>query len=243
MNFLAFAVPEYLTFGDKGFADELAWGAVKSLQIAVLAYALGLVIGLAGSTGKLYGPKWLRKFLAGYTTVVRAVPELVLILLLYFAGTDGLNRLLALLGFEPVTLNGLAAAVIVLGFVQGAYSIEVMRAAIQAVPVGQIEAARAYGMSGWGMMRRIVFPAMLPNALPGLANLWLVVIKDTALIAVVGASPELAAATKTAAGYTKHYLVIYCVTAAIYLAITLISNQGLSRLERYVRRGQARVAH
>ena len=242
MDLAVSIIPEYLYFGPKGFADELAWGAFRTLEIAFFAYALGLIIGLLGAVGKLYGPRWLQNLLNGYTTFVRAVPELVLILLLYFAGTDGLNQLLQLMGFQPVSVNGLVAAIAVLGFVQGAYSTEVIRAAIQAIPQGQIEAARAFGMSGFGMMRRIVFPAMLPNALPGLANLWMVVIKDTALIAVVGASPELAAATKNAAGFTKHYLIFYLVAGAIYLAITLVSNQLLGKLERYVRRGQHRLA-
>jgi polar amino acid transport system permease protein len=242
MIYVAAAVSEYMGFGDKGFADELFFGALRTLQIASLAYVLGLVLGLAGAPGKLYGPKWLRYFLSAYTTFVRAVPELVLILLLYFAGTDGLNAILGLVGIEPVGMNGLAAAVVVLGFVQGAYSTEVIRAAILALPTGQIEAARSFGMSGLQLLRRIVYPAMLPNALPGLANLWLVVIKDTALIAVVGASPELAAATKGAAGYTKHYLVFYLLAAAIYLAMTLVSNQLIDRLETYVRRGQRRFA-
>jgi polar amino acid transport system permease protein len=238
MIYLAATVSEYLSFGDKGFADELMWGALRSLEIALLSYVLGLTIGLAGACGKLYGPEWLRRVLAAYTTIVRAVPELVLILLLYFVGTDGLNALLATLGIGPVVLNGLAAAVVVLGLVQGAYSIEVIRAAIQAVPVGQIEAAKAFGLSGWQQVRRIIFPAMLPNAMPGLSNLWLVVIKDTALIAVVGASPELAAATKSAAGYSKHYLAFYLVSAAIYLSMTLLSNQFLARIEHVMRRGQ-----
>ncbi len=242
MIFLAATVSEYLSFGDKGFADELFYGALRTLQIAVLAYMFGLAIGLAGATGKLFGPKWLRKFLEGYTTFVRAVPELVLILLLYFAGTDALNAVLSIIGVGPVVMNGLAAAVVVLGLVQGAYSTEVIRAAIQALPVGQIEAAKAYGMSGWQMVRRVIYPAMLPNALPGLANLWLVVIKDSALIAVVGASPELAAATKGAAGYTKHYLVFYLIAAAIYLLMTLASNQVIARIERFVRRGQRSYA-
>jgi polar amino acid transport system permease protein len=235
-------IPEYLHFGSKGFADELAWGALRTLQIAFFAYVLGLAIGLAGAAGKLYGPRAAQLFMEAYTTFVRGVPELVLILLLYFAGTDGLNRVLLLLGMGPVEVSGLVAAIVVLGFVQGAYATEVIRAAIVAVPVGQVEAARAYGMSGLQVMRRIILPAMLPNALPGLANLWMVVIKDTVLIAVVGASPELAAATKNAAGYTKHYLTFYLVSGAIYLAITLVSNQLLARLEAHVRRGQAQLA-
>jgi polar amino acid transport system permease protein len=126
--------------------------------------------------------------------------------------------------------------------VQGAYSTEVLRGAIQAIPTGQLEAAKAYGMTTFQTFNRVIFPAMLPNAIPGLANLWLVVIKDTALIVVTGASAELAQATKNAAGYTKRYFLFYLVAGMIYLAMTLASNVLIEKLERYVRRGQPKLA-
>ena len=229
--------PEILAFGDTGYGDELAWGALTSLQIAFLAYALGLAIGTIGALAKLNGSRLTQIILNGYTTLVRAVPELVLILLLYYAGTTALNALLEPLSFGSVTMSGFVAAVGVLGFVQGAYSTEVLRAAIQAIPLGQIEAARAYGMSPWLEFRRITLPSLLPFALPGLGNLWLIVTKDTALIAVVGYT-ELALATRQAAGNTKMYFTFFMVAGAVYLAITLVSQQGFGWLERRVRRGQ-----
>jgi polar amino acid transport system permease protein len=229
--------PEILSFGATGYGDELAWGAMISLSIAFLAYGLGVMIGIIGALGKLEGSKLTRTVLAGYTTLVRAVPELILILLLYYAGTSALNVLLAQLGIGAVAINGFIAAVFVLGFVQGAYSTEVLRAAIQAIPIGQMEAARAYGMSPWLEFRRITLPALLPFAIPGLANLWLIVTKETALIAVVGYT-ELALATRQAAGNTKMYLTFFLVAGAIYLTITLVSQQGFLWLERRVRRGQ-----
>ncbi len=118
-----------------------------SVAIAVLAYALGLLIGIIGALVKLEGSVLSRSIMNGYTTLVRAVPELILILILYYAGTATLNQLLEGAGFSAMAINGFAAAVLVLGFVQGAYSTEVLRAAIQAIPIGQIEAAKAYGMS------------------------------------------------------------------------------------------------
>jgi polar amino acid transport system permease protein len=229
--------PEILAFGDTGYGDELAWAALTSLQIAFLAYGLGLAIGTMGALAKLNGSRLTQIILGGYTTLVRAVPELVLILLLYYAGTTALNALLEPLGFGSVAINGFVAAVGVLGFVQGAYSTEVLRAAIQAIPLGQIEAARAYGMSPWLEFKRITLPSLLPFALPGLGNLWLIVTKDTALIAVVGYT-ELALATRQAAGNTKMYFTFFMVAGAIYLAITLVSQQGFGWLERRVRRGQ-----
>lgn len=229
--------PEILAFGPTGYGDELAWGALTSVEIAVLAYALGLLIGIIGALGKLHGSGLTRAILEGYTTLVRAVPELVLILLLYYAGTTALNAFLAQWGFGTFAINGFLAAVGVLGFVQGAYSTEVLRGAILAIPIGQLEAARAFGMSNWLEFRRVTLPSLLPFALPGLANLWLIVTKDTALIAVVGYT-ELALATRQAAGNTKMYLTFFLVAGAIYLAITLVSQQGFGWLERRMRRGQ-----
>ena len=231
-----------LSWGNSGYGDELILGAVWTLVISALSYWFGLAIGILGAAGKLYGPDWLKRFLNGYTTLVRAVPELVLLLLLYYAGTDAVNSLLAGFGTGPIQVNGLASAVWVLGFVQGAYSIEVIRAAILAIPHGQIEAARAYGMSGLLMARRIILPATIPFALPGLANLWLIVTKDSALVSVVGGISELSMATRQAAGVTKQYLLFYLVTAFIYLAITLCSNQLFNWLENRARRGQRKLA-
>jgi len=229
--------PEILAFGDTGYGDELAWGTLITLSIAMLAYAVGIFIGFIGAMGKLQGSPLTRNILTGYTTLVRAVPELVLILILYYAGSTALNLLLESLGFGSFAINGFVAAVFVLGFVQGAYSTEVLRGAIQAIPIGQIEAARAYGMSPLLEFRRVTLPAMLPFALPGLANLWLIVTKDTALIAVVGYA-ELALTTRQAAGNTKMYLTFFLVAGAIYLAISLVSQRCFGWLEKRVRRGQ-----
>ncbi|TIS06818.1 MAG: ABC transporter permease subunit, partial [Mesorhizobium sp.] len=172
---------------------------------------------------------------------VRAIPELILIIGLYYAGTDGLNRILSSFGLPNVEINGFVAAIAVLGIVQGAYMTEVFRGAILAIPVGQIEAASSFGMRPWLRFRRIALPALIPNALPGLANLWMSVTKDSALIAVVGYQ-ELALATRIAAGNTKHYFLFFLVAAAVYLVITLVSNVVFGLLESRYRRGQPKTA-
>ena len=220
-----------------GWGGVLLSGAISTVEIALLAYFLGMVIGLLGAFGKLNGPRPVRTLLGGYTTIIRAVPELILVVSLYYAGTDGLNYLLDMMGVGPINVSGFVAAVFVLGFVQGAYHTEVMRAAILAIPIGQIEAARAFGMNGWKRFTRIIFPTMMANALPGLANLWMIIIKDSALVAVVGYQ-ELALATRQAAGMTKSYFMFYLAAGALYLLITLISNQVFKYAERHVRRGQ-----
>jgi polar amino acid transport system permease protein len=232
---------EMLSYGDKGYLDELVAGAIKTIIISVFAYAFGISLGLLGAVGKLSGGRILRWILDGYTTIFRAVPELVLIMLLYYAGTDGLNRIMILFGIGPIQLNGVAVAIFVLGFVQGAYSTEVLRAAIQAVPLGQTEAAKAYGMAPFTAFRRITLPAMLPYAIPGLANLWLNITKDSALVSVVG-TIELANATRVAAGGAKYYLTFYLIAALFYWTISIVSNSAFKTLENRVRRGQPKLA-
>ncbi len=223
-----------------GWGGNLLRGLLHSLQIALGAFGMGLIIGTLGAYGKLYGSPLVRDLAGIYTTIVRAVPELVLILLLYYAGTDLINRTLEMAGYQRIDVSGLVAGIVVLGFVQGAYATEVLRGAIKAIPFGEIEAARAYGMSPTLMMRRITLPSMLPYALPGLANLWLIATKDTALLAVVGFS-ELTLETRQAAGTTKAYFLFFIAAGALYLLITLFSNVLVARIEKWARRGMPSI--
>jgi polar amino acid transport system permease protein len=160
---------------------------------------------------------------------------------LYYAGTDALNQILTAMGRPPTDINGLVAGIYVLGIVQGAYSTEVLRGAIQAIPIGQLEAARAFGMRPWQRFTRVILPAMIPNAVPGMANLWLNVTKDSALLAVVGFG-ELMLETRQAAGSTKQYFLFYVAAALLYLLLTQVSLQVFRLIERRQRRGQAKVA-
>lgn len=227
-----------LALSPPGWGGVLLTGFLHSIEIAIGGYLLGLVLGIGGAMGKLYGGPITRDLMEIYTTVVRAVPELVLILILYYAGTDLLNQLLALMGKGPVDISGLVAGIFVIGVVQGAYQTEVIRGAIKSIPAGQIEAARAYGMSPFKVLRRVTLPAMLPYAIPGLANLWLIATKDTALLAVVGFS-ELTLVTRQAAGTTKHYLMFFIAAGCLYLLLTLVSNLVIRQIERRARRGMA----
>jgi len=229
---------DLLALSPPGWGGVLLAGFAASLQLAIGGFTLGLLIGVGGAFGKLYGGPIVRDLLEVYTTVIRAVPELVLILLLYYAGTDAINALLMMAGLPRVDISGLVAGIFVIGVVQGAYSTEVLRGAIKAVPPGQIEAARAYGMSPLRTLRRITLPAMLPYAIPGLSNLWLIATKDTALLAVVGFS-ELTLVTRQAAGSTKAYMLFYCTAGLMYLTLTLVSNQVIARIEKRARRGIA----
>lgn len=232
---------DLLSLAPPGWGGVLLTGALATVLISSGAYLVGMVLGLFGALGKLSGFRPLQFLLNAYTTIIRAVPELILIVALYYAGTDGLNRILAWAGLGPVEVNGLVAAVAVLGFVQGAYMTEVLRGAILAIPVGQLEAAKAFGMRPAMRFRRIVLPGLIPNALPGFANLWMSVIKDSALIAVVGYQ-ELALAARVAASNTKEYMVFFLAAAVLYLVITVMSNMLFSALEAYFRRGQRLIS-
>ena len=158
-------------------------------------------------------------------------------MLITFAAKDAVNHLLQLYGYAPVDFSGVAAGIVVLGVVQGAYSTEVLRGAILSVPAGQIEAARAMGMSPMLLARRITLPLMTSAAIPGLANLWLTVTKDTALLAVIGFI-ELTKATSLAAATTKAFLIFYLAAGVLYLLLSLVSGAIFSRIERWARRGQ-----
>lgn len=228
---------QLLSLSPPGWGANLLRGLVNSLKIAFGAFGFGLLIGLFGAYGKLYGGPVLRDLLAIYTTVIRAVPELVLILILYYVGTDLINKASSAMGYGRIEISGVVAGIWVLGIVQGAYSIEVLRGAIQAVPPGQIEAARAFGMPPVMTMWRVTIPAMMSFATPGLANLWLIATKDTALLAIVGFS-ELTLETRQAASSTRAYFTFFLAAGALYLIVTLCSGVVFAWIEKWARRGQ-----
>jgi polar amino acid transport system permease protein len=228
---------ELLSYGDRGWGDELLTGAWLTLQISSSAYLVGICIGLVGAGAKLSGFRPALWIADVYTTIVRAVPELLLIILLYYAGSSALKSLLVQLGFGGgVDVDPFFAAVSALGFVQGAYTTEIFRGAILSVPRGQMEAARAIGMGTMLRFRRILLPLMMRYALPGLSNLWLNILKDSTLVSVVGFS-DLLFTGKTAAGSTKLYFFFLSVTAVAFLVLNLWSNIVIYLIERRATRG------
>ena len=230
---------ELLALSPPGWGANLLRGLGNTILIALGAYSVGIVLGMLGAFGKLYGGALTRDLLGLYTTLVRAIPELVLILILYFAVTDLVNQAMLELGYDRIQINGVAAGIIVLGVVQGAYATEVLRGAIQSVPVGQIEAARAFGMTPLQVARRVTLPQMLPAAIPGMANLWMIVTKDTALLAVVGFN-ELVQESRQAAGTTKAFFTFFMAAGVLYLCMSLVSNQVFARIENWANKGTRR---
>ena len=231
-----------LRYGDLGWSDELLRGLGLTVQISLCAYAVGFCLGLLGAGAKLSHNIWLKRLADLYTTIIRAVPELLLILLLFYSGTGALTALLVGIGFAPedIQVSGFAAAVAALGFIYGAYMTEILRGAIQAVPKGQMEAARAFGMRPSLRFRRILFPLMLRYALPGMGNQWLNITKDSAYITVTGSVVELLSAGANAAGGTKEYLFFYSMTACVFLVLTVASMLALAALEKRLSRGMRR---
>ncbi|YCI06649.1 ABC transporter permease subunit (plasmid) [Ensifer sp. D2-11] len=219
-----------------GWIAAILRGAAITIAVGIASMAFGIVIGI--SCGLI---KWARLFpltlaVDFYTSVVRGIPELLIIYLLFFSSVEFVAQVAAAFGYQGLAGNGYAfvIAVTAIAAISGAYSTEVVRGALSAVPSGHIEAARALGISGGRIFRRIIAPQMLRIAVPGLNNVWQTTIKDTALVSVVGLQ-ELMRAAFVGAGSTRHPFIFYVIAAVAYLAITLVSQSGFDWIERLLR--------
>ena len=214
------------------YYTSILYGAVLTVGVSLAALLVSLVLGLAGAGAKLSGRPILVALATLYTTIIRGIPELVLMLLVFYGGTIGLNNLLEAMGSEAtVDINPFLAGVLTIGFIYGAYMTETFRGAILAIPKGQAEAAWAFGMGRTQTFMRITAPQMVRYALPGFTNNWLVLIKATALISLVGLQDMMARA-KSAGDATHEPFTYILAAAAIYLAITSVSLLVLRYLER-----------
>ena len=227
-------------FDFKGYGGLLIEGAAITLALIPPSLALGLVLGLAGALAKSSPSRVLRGIGQTYTTVIRGIPELLVVLFVFFALPVIVNNALTAAGARTqVTVSPFVAGVVALGLAYGAYATEVFRGALAALPKGQIEAARALGMSPHLTFRRIVLPQVWRLALPGLGNLLLVMMKDTSLVSVV-ALDELMRKAHVAAGATREPFTFFFAAALIYLFFTLIAEIGIARMERRAARGTGR---
>src|SRR5690606_31034652 len=215
-----------------GYGATILDGAWLTVQLALLSMLLAVVLGLFGAALRLSPMKWLALLGETYATVIRGIPELVLILLIFYGGQDLVNRVAPLLGHEDyIDINPFVAGVCTLGFIYGAYLSETFRGAFMAIPKGQGEAGMAYGMSPLRVFLRILVPQMIRLAIPGLTNNWLVLVKATALISLVGLQDMMARA-KSAGDATREPFTYILLAAAVYLAITSVSLLVLRYLER-----------
>ena len=220
-----------LSLGDHGWTDELLYGACLSVGIAASAYLIGLVLGLIGALAKLSKNKIAIGLASSYTTIIRSIPDILIIFLVYYSATDALRSLVGLTGLSSdFQLNGFVAAALSLGVVQGGYSTEVLRGAIVSVASGQSEAAFALGLTRRHTFFLVVLPQAVPLALPGLGNLWLIVLKESSLVSLIGFT-ELVLAGKMAAGASRHYLLFYSAVGAIFLVLSGLSMIALHYCE------------
>ena len=223
-----------------GFGDQLLQGAVVTIELALYSLFVGLILGLLGASAKLSSYKVLRWIAHGYTTIIRGIPELLTVLIIYFGATSVLMAIAGLFGYdEYIEVGAFAAGVIALGLTFGAYATEVFRGALQAIPKGQHEAATALGMGPIRKFYRIILPQVWRVALPGLGNLFLVLLKDTALVSVVGLDDTMRKAN-IAVSSTKEPFLFYLVAAFMYLALTIISMVFVSYMEKRASRGLTR---
>ena len=215
----------------QGYGPLLLNGTWQTVKLAVLSLAFAFVLGLLGAAAKLSKNRVSYSVGTLYTTLVRGVPDLVLMLLLFYSLQIWLNNLTDVLGWDQIDIDPFVAGVAVLGFIYGAYFTETFRGAFLAVPRGQLEAGVAYGMSGWQVFSRIMFPQMMRFALPGIGNNWQVLVKATALVSIIGLA-DIVKAAQDAGKSTFNMFFFILVAALAYLAITSASNFVLLMLER-----------
>ena len=216
-------------------------GSVMTVGVSLAALLVSIVLGLAGAAAKLSGRPALVALATVYTTLIRGIPELVLMLLIFYGGSIGLNHLMESLGSETVIdINPFVAGVLTIGFIYGAFMTETFRGAMLAIPKGQAEAAWAFGMSRSQTFIRITAPQMVRYALPGFTNNWLVLIKATALVSLIGLQ-EMTYLAKQASAATRSPFTFFLFTAALFLIYTTVSLVALKKLNARFSLGTQRV--
>lgn len=217
-------------------------GSLLTVAVSLCSLVVAVVLGLLGAVARLSGRPVAVALGTAYTSVIRGIPDLVLMLLVFYGGTMGLNHLMELMGSKrTVDINPFVAGVLTLGFIYGAYMTETFRGAILAIPKGQSEAAWAFGMGRTQTFLRIIAPQMVRYALPGFTNNWLVLIKSTALVSLIGLK-EMTYLSKQASAATRSPFEFFLFTAALFLVFTSVSLYLLRKINaRYslgTRRGQ-----
>lgn len=215
-----------------GYGPSLAQGTLLTLAVALGALAIAAILGLAFAAARLSRVPALRWLSLAYTTLIRGVPDLVMMLLVFYGGQLAVNALAQRLGHEDyIDVDPFLAGTLTIGFIFGAYLSESFRGAFLAVPAGQREAGLACGLTRGQVLRRIELPQMLRHALPALSNNWLVLVKSTAIVSVIGLNDMMLRAGH-AAGATREPFVFYLAAGAIYLAITSASELAFRALHR-----------
>ena len=222
---------ELLAFGDTGWGDELFRATLMTIAVSITAMIIGFSFAAIFTPLKLSKYKSLNLIANIYTTVIRGVPELLVIYLFFFGGSGAIMFVASMFGYnEYIEINAFVTGSFAIGIISGAYSTEVFRGAIQSIDKGQFEAANVLGFSKFKQFYKIILPQMLRLAIPNLSNVWQITLKDTSLISVTGLV-EIMRQSYIAAGSTRDPLFFYSFAAVLYLLLTFLSMKLINRLE------------
>ena len=228
---------ELLAFGDTGWGDELFYATLMTIAVAITAMLIGFFFALIFTPLKLSKNKFLNLIANTYTTIIRGVPELLVIYLFFFGGSAAVMFVASIFGYgEYIEINAFITGAFSIGIISGAYSTEVFRGAIQSIDTGQFEAANVLGLGKFGKFFKVILPQTLRLALPNLSNVWQITLKDTSLISVTGLV-EIMRQSYIAAGSTRDPLFFYSFAAVLYLLLTFLSMKLINRLEAKYSRG------
>jgi polar amino acid transport system permease protein len=225
-----------LSFGPDGWGDQLATGVLVTVLLALATLPLGLAVGFLVALAKQSEEQSLRLAANIYTTIFRGLPELLTLFLVFYGAQLGLQRLVAIVNpGAQIEINAFVAGMVALGVVFSAYASEVFLSAFRAIPRGQFEGGWAIGLSNWQTMRLVVLPQLIRIALPGLSNLWLILLKDTALVSVIGLS-DIIRQAGIAARVTREALLFFGLACLLYLVLAILSSVAIGYLERWAGR-------
>ena len=206
-------------------------GMLLTVEVALLSLLIAILLGMIGAVARLSKSRIARGIAGTYTTIVRGIPDLVLMTLIFFGGQILVNDIGEKLGWEYIDVNPFVAGVLTIGFIFGAYFAESFRGGILAVSRGEIEAGHAFGMTPLQVFFRITLPAMVRHALPGFGNNWLVMVKTTASVSVIGLQ-DMVYNAGLAGGSTRKPFTFFCVVAFLFLVITGVSDVGMRWLDK-----------
>ena len=226
-----------LAFGDTGWGDELFYATLMTLAVSITAMLIGFLFALIFTPLKLSKHKSLNLIGNFYTTVIRGVPELLVIYLFFFGGSGAIMFVASMFGYNDyIEINAFMTGAFAIGIISGAYSTEVFRGAIQSIDKGQFEASKVLGIKKYIQFYKVILPQMLRLAIPNLSNVWQITLKDTSLISVTGLV-EIMRQSYIAAGSTRDPLFFYSFAAVLYLFLTFISMRIFNKLEKHYSRG------
>jgi polar amino acid transport system permease protein len=223
-----------LSWGSEGWLDEIAYGVFITVSLAAATLPFGLLVGFFVALAKQSSEPSLRLAGTVYTTIFRGLPELVTLFLVYYGAQIGIQTLIRTIKPDAtVDVNTFISGMVALGVVFSAYVSEVFLSAFRAIPRGQYEGGYAIGLTKGQTLRLVVLPQLIRIALPGLANLWLILLKETALVSAIGLN-DILRWTGVAARVEREPFLFYCVAALLYLMLTIVSSFGINRIERTV---------